>query len=82
MKEKLALLERVPEPAINRAAQTLLDLSETWENTTQEERRDLVRVIIQGAGVDMAVKCSLWVKTHPDYDPLFSILDNLRLDCE
>jgi hypothetical protein len=40
-------LVRVPEPAINRAVQTLLDLRETWENTTQEERRDLVHAMIQ-----------------------------------
>ena len=30
LKEKLALLERVPEPALNRAARTLLNLRETW----------------------------------------------------
>ena len=35
MKEKLTLLERVPESTINRAARTLLDLRETWENTTK-----------------------------------------------
>ncbi|HSF83667.1 MAG TPA: hypothetical protein VLA49_20715 [Anaerolineales bacterium] len=46
MKEKLALLELVPEPAINRAVQTLLILHETWESTTKEERRDLVHVMI------------------------------------
>jgi hypothetical protein len=78
----MALLERVPEPAINRAAQTLLDLSETWENTTQEERRDLVHVMIQEVGVDMAAKRILWVKARPDYEPLFSILDGLCLDGE
>jgi site-specific DNA recombinase len=82
LKEKLALLERVPEPAINRAAQTLLDLRETWENTTQEERKDLVHVMIQEVGVDMAAKCILWVKARPDYEPLFLILDGLRLDGE
>jgi hypothetical protein len=82
LKEKLALLERVPEPAINRAAQTLLDLRETWENTTQEERRDLVHVMIHEVGVDMAAKRILWVKARPDYEPLFSILDGLRLEGE
>jgi len=82
LKEKLALLERIPEPAINRAAQTLLDLRTTWENTTQEERRNLVHVMIQEVGVDMAAKCILWVKARPDYEPLFSILDGLRLDSE
>ena len=42
LKEKLALLERVPEPALNRAARTVLDLCKTWESTTKEERKDLV----------------------------------------
>jgi hypothetical protein len=82
LKEKLALLERSSEPAINRAAKTLLDLRATWENTTQEERKDLVHVMIQEVGVDMAAKSLLWVKTRPDYEPLFSILDGLRLDGE
>ena len=62
LKEKLALLERTSDPAINQTAQTLLDLCETWENTTQEERKDLVHVIIQEIGLDVTVKCILWVK--------------------
>lgn len=82
LKEKLALLERIPEPAINWAAQTLLDLREIWENTTQEERRDLVHVMIQEVGVDMAAKCILWVKARPDYEPLFSILDGMGHDAD
>ena len=76
------MLERAPNPAINRAAQTLLDLRETWENTTQEERKDLVHVMIQEVGVDMEAKCILWVRARPDYEPLFSILRSLRLDGE
>jgi len=82
LKEKLNLLERVPESAINRAARTLLDLRETWESTTMEERKDLVHVMLQEVGVDVAAKRVLWVKARPDYEPLFSILDGLRLDGE
>ncbi|MEW6649646.1 MAG: hypothetical protein AB1453_05590 [Chloroflexota bacterium] len=82
LKEKLALLERVPEPAINRAAQTLLDLRETWENSTKEERKDLVHIMIQEVGVDVTVKRVLWVKARPDYEPLFSILGGLRQDAD
>jgi len=80
--EKLALLERTPEPAINLAAKMLLDLRETWEKTTQEERKDLVHVMIQEVGVDMAAKCMLWVRARPDYELLFSILGGLRPDSE
>ena len=80
LKEKLALLERVPEPALNRAAHTLLDLRETWENSTKEERKDLVHIMIQEVGVDVTIKRVLWVKARPDYEPLFSILDRMRQD--
>ena len=38
--------------------------------------------MIQEVGIDMAAKCVLWVKASPDYEPLFSILDGLRLDGE
>jgi hypothetical protein len=82
LKEKLALLERVPESAINRAARTLLDLRETWENTTKEERKDLVHVMIHEVSVDVAAKRVLCVKARPDYEPLFSILDGLHPDAE
>lgn len=69
LKEKLVLLERLPETAINRAAYTLLDLRETWENNTLEERKDLVQVMIQEVGCDVAAKRILWVKVRPDYEP-------------
>jgi len=36
-------------------------------------------VMIQEVGVDLAGKCMLWVKARPDYRPLFSFLDGLRV---
>ena len=80
LKEKLTLLERVPKPALNRAARTLLDLRVTWESTTKEERKDLVHIMIQEVGVDVEIKRVLWVKARPDYEPLFSILDGMHHD--
>ena len=47
-KEKLDLLSRLLEPAIERAARTLLDLCENWEWASKEERRDLACMMIQG----------------------------------
>jgi len=37
-------------------------------------------MMIQEVGVDLAAKSMLWVKACPDDEPLFSILDGLRLD--
>ena len=56
MKERLYLLSRLPEPAIKRAARTLLDLRESLEWATEDERNDLARMMIQQVGVDVAAK--------------------------
>jgi site-specific DNA recombinase len=82
LKEKLILLERVPEPTLDRAARTLLDLRETWENSTKEEQKELVHIMIQDVGVDVLAKRALWVKPRPDYEPLFSIMVELRQDAD
>jgi hypothetical protein len=80
LKEKLDLLSRLPEPAIERAARTLLDLCESWEWATKEERKDLARMMIQEVGVDVTANQVVWVKAHPDFDVLFQFLNNLRID--
>ena len=80
LKEKLDLLSRVSEPTIERAARTLLDLRESWEWATKEERRELARMMIQEVGVDVVAKNVVWVKARPDFDVLFQLLDNLRFD--
>jgi hypothetical protein len=80
LKEKLDLLNRIPESAIERAASTLLDLRQSWEWATKEERRDLVRMMIQEVGVDVTANQVVWVKARPDFDVLFQFLNNLRID--
>jgi len=56
LKEKLDLLSKLPKPAIERAARTLLDLRDSWEWATKEERKDLARMMIQEVGVDVVAK--------------------------
>ena len=36
--------------------------------------------MIPEVGVDVEIKHVLWVKTRPDYEPLFSILDGMHQD--
>ena len=76
----MGLLSRLPEPAIERAARTLLDLRESWEWATKEERKNLARMMIQEVGVDVADKRVIWIKARPDFDVLFQLLNNLRVD--
>jgi hypothetical protein len=80
LKEKLDLLSRLQEPAVERAARTLLDLRESWEWATKEERKDLARMMIQEVGVDVAAKRVIWIKARPDFDVLFQLLNNLRVE--
>jgi site-specific DNA recombinase len=82
LKEKLELLNRTPESAIDRAARTLLNLHDSWEWATREERKLLVRTMIQEAGCDVEAKRLVWVKVNPDYEILFRLMGNLRLDVE
>jgi hypothetical protein len=58
LKERLNLLEHIPESAVNRVARTLLDLLETWQNGTKEERKDLVHIMLKEVGVDVESKQS------------------------
>jgi hypothetical protein len=80
LKEKLELLTRIPEAAIDRAARTLLNLHDSWEWATREERKMLVRTMIQEVGCDVGTKCIVWVKVNPDYEILFRLMDRLRPD--
>ncbi len=80
LKEKLDLLSRIPEPAVEKAARTLLDLRQSWEWATKEERKELARMMIQEVGIDFAAKRAVWIKPHPDFDVLFKLLNILRAD--
>jgi hypothetical protein len=74
------LLNRIPESAIERAALTLLNLHDSWEWATREERKMLVRTMIQETGCDVGTKRIMWVKVNPDYEILFRLMDGLHLD--
>lgn len=59
---------------------TLLNLHDSWEWATREERKMLVRTMIQEVGCDVGTKCIMWVKVNPEYEILFRPMDRLRLD--
>jgi hypothetical protein len=80
LKEKLDLLNRIPEPVVEKAARTLLDLRQSWEWATKEERKELARMMIQEVGIDFTARRVVWIKPHPDFDVLFKLLNNLRVD--
>jgi hypothetical protein len=75
---KLELLNRVPEAAIDHAASMLLNLRESLEWATREERKMLVRTMIQEVGCDVGSKHIVWVKVNPDFEILYRLMDGLH----
>ena len=60
------------------ADRTLLNLHDSWEWATREERKVLVRTAIQEAGCDVGTKRIVWVKVNPDYEILFRLMDGFQ----
>jgi hypothetical protein len=56
---------------------SLLNLHIGWELATREERRMLVRTMVQEVGCDVGTKRIVWVKVKPDYEILFRLMDRL-----
>ncbi len=82
LKEKVALLSRAPDSAIDHAARTLLDINGSWQWATREEQRELVHMMILEAGCDLGAKRILWVKVRPDFEVLFQLVEGLSVDAK
>jgi hypothetical protein len=78
LQERIGLLNRVPENAINRAAHTLLDLRESWEWATKKERQELVKMMLQEIAYDIETTQIKWLKVRPDFELLFQLLEGLH----
>jgi len=55
-------------------------LHDSLEWATREERKMLVRTMIQEAGCDVVTKSIVWVKVNPDYEILFRLMEGLQPD--
>lgn len=56
-----------------------LNLYDSLEQPTHEERKMLVRTMIQEVGRDVGTKRIEWVKINPDYKILFRLMDGQGL---
>ena len=73
------LLNRIPETAIERCL-TLLNLHDSWEWATREERKMLVRTVIQETWCNVGANRIVWVMGNPDYEILFRLMNGLHPD--
>jgi hypothetical protein len=78
LQEKLAKLAKPQVAAINLAAETLLNLRESWENATQEEQRELVHLMLQEVGCSIREQQVIWVKPKQEFEILLKLVDDLK----
>ncbi|MFZ6027784.1 MAG: recombinase family protein [Chloroflexota bacterium] len=73
IQDKLALLKQAPHNIVQQAAATLLNLRESWEYATPEERRTLTQMILQEVGCDVLETQVVWVRPRMGYEILFRL---------
>ena len=74
LKEKLDLLKRPTDRGIKQAVSTVLNMQQSWEWATRDERRSLVRAMIKKAACDVDRKHILWIQVSPEYEVLFQMM--------
>jgi hypothetical protein len=62
LQERLKKLEKPQEDVTNRAAETLLNLRESWEKATREEQRELVQMMLLEVACSIRGQQVVWVK--------------------
>ena len=80
LQERLSRLEQPQSDVINQAATTLLNLRDSWEKATPEERRELTQMMLQEVGCSVREKQIIWVKPRSGFEILFQLLSDLSLD--
>ena len=80
LQERLKRLEMPQEAMINRAALTLLNLKESWQEATLEEQRELVQIMIQEVACSIQEQQVTWVKPQPGFEILFKLVNDLQPD--
>jgi hypothetical protein len=71
-------LEHPQADAINRAAKTLLNLRDSWENATREEQRELAQLMLHEVGCSAFEKRVVWIKPRIGFEILFQLVGDLR----
>ena len=62
------------------AAQTLLNLKESWQEARQEEQRELVQIMLQEVACSIQEQQVTWVKPQPGFEILFKLVNDLQPD--
>jgi site-specific DNA recombinase len=78
LQTKLRALVQIPQDDVNKAAQTLVGLSEAWRAATPEEKQELVKIVFEAIYVDLEKKQIVQVKPHSEYNILFQMVEGLE----
>ncbi len=79
IQERLAALKYEPSVNVNSSVETLLTIPFAWTHATQEERRDLVKILFEEVGCDLDAQKIVWVKPQVGYEILFQVIEGLSI---
>jgi hypothetical protein len=77
LQQRLEKTEAPGKNAIHRAAETLLNLSESWKMATKEEQRELIQMMLQEVGCSIRSQEVVWVKPRSGFEILFRLASEL-----
>ena len=78
LRKGLDKLEHPQANAINRAAKTLLNLRNSWENATREAQRELAQMMLEEVGCSVVEKRVVWIKPRIGFEVLFQLVGHLQ----
>jgi hypothetical protein len=74
IQEKLAKLDQAQTSNVHQAAHFLNTIPAAWAHATQEERRELVQMLLAEVGCDLLEKRIRWIKPNSGFETLFHLI--------
>lgn len=77
MQAKLKVLDQAQPKDVNKAADSLIEITKAWQHATLEEQQELVKIIFLEIRYDFEQNRLVTLRPKPEYDILFEFLDSV-----
>lgn len=74
LQSQLAALNTAPQTQVIQLGERLISIQNAWALATQEERRELVHMVMEAVGCDMALGRIVWIQPVPGLEVLFRLV--------
>jgi len=76
-KAKLKVLDQAQPKDVNKAADSLIEITKAWQHATLEEQQELVKIIFLEIRYDFEQNRLVTLRPKPEYDILFEFLNSV-----